>query len=162
KRPCSAAGAWDTGDVDRLLYRNGHVILVRHHSAERALSVLDGMEELEALGDMVKEDEALAARKDDTGGAADGPDGGPVAGTGQQSGDGGTDKGHDPEDAVFGECLKQLDLGTMTPVTELGLPHRVPLLALWPWGDGQPHGQRTHEKTEAWIKGWLRRLPGIA
>jgi hypothetical protein len=85
-----------------------------------------------------------------------------VTGTSQQSGDSGTRKGDDPEDAVFRECLKQLDSGTMTPVTELGLPHCVPLLALWPWGDGQPHGQSTHEKTEAWIKGWLRQLPGIA
>ena len=49
----------------------------------------------------------------------------------------------------------------MTPVAGLGVRY-VPLLALWPWGDGQPHGERAHEKVEAWIKGWLRGLPGIA
>jgi hypothetical protein len=42
--------SWDTGDVDSLLYRNRHVILVQHHLAERALSVLDGMEELGSSG----------------------------------------------------------------------------------------------------------------
>lgn len=68
-------GFWDSGDVDRLMYRDGHVILVRHHLAERALSVLDGMEEVELLREMGEEDEAFAARKSDAGGAPDGPDG---------------------------------------------------------------------------------------
>lgn len=134
----------ETGDTDRLLYRDGHVILVRHHLAERVLSVLDGMEELELLRDMDDEDEAFAAPQGDVAGAPDGPDGGPAA-----------------EDAVFRECLQRLDSGTMTPVGGLG-PHRASLLALWPWGDGQPHGEEAYEKTSAWIKGWLRGLPGIA
>ena len=56
------------------------------------------------------------------GGAADDPDGGPVAGTSRQSGDGSTDRGDDPEDAVFRECLQQLASGAITPVTELELP----------------------------------------
>jgi len=157
----SSHGFWDTGDVDRLLYRDGHVILVRHHLAERALSVLDGMEELELLRDMDEEDEALAARKSTAGGAPDGPDGGSASGASRHSGDDGNENGHETEDAVFRECLQRLDSGTMTPVTGLGL-HRKPLLALWPWGDGQPHGEEAHEKTSAWIKGWLRGLPGIA
>jgi hypothetical protein len=33
----ASRGFWDTGDVDRLLYRDGHVILVRHHLAGRAV-----------------------------------------------------------------------------------------------------------------------------
>jgi hypothetical protein len=66
-----------------------------------------------------------------------------------------------PEDAVFRECLQRFDSGTMTPVAGLGVRY-VPLLALWPWGDGQPHGERAYEEIEAWIEGWLRRLPGIA
>jgi hypothetical protein len=154
-------GFWDTGDVDRLLYRDGHAILVRHHLAERALSVLDGMEELELLRDMDEEDEAVATPKSDAGGAPDGPDCGSVAGTSQHSGDDGNENGHDTEDAVLQECLQRLDSGTMTPVTGLGL-RRTPLLALWPWGDGQPHGEMAHQKTAAWIKGWLTGLPGIA
>jgi hypothetical protein len=156
----ASQGSWDTGDMDRLLYRDGHVILVRHHLAERALSVLDGMEELELLREMDEEDEAFAARKSDAGGAPDGPDGRSAAGTSQHAGDDGNENGHDTEDAVFRECLQRLDSGTMTPVTGLGL-HRTPLLALWPWGDGQPHGEMAHEKTAVWIKGWLRELPGI-
>jgi hypothetical protein len=154
-------GFWDTGDVDRLLYRDGQAILVRHHLAERALSVLDGMEELELLRDMDEEDEAIATPKGDASGAPDGPDCGSVTGTSQHSGDDGNENGHDTEDAVFRDCLQRLDSGTMTPVTGLGL-HRTPLLALWPWGDGQPHGEMAHEKTAAWIKGWLTGLPGIA
>lgn len=154
----ASQGFWDTGDVDRLLYRDGHMIFVRHHLAERALSVLDGLEELEALRDMAREDEALAARNAN---AADGPDGEPVAGASQHSGDDGKGNGHDAEDAVFHECLQRLDSGMMTPVAGLGV-HRTPLLALWPWGDGQPHGEGAHEKVAAWIKGWLRGLPGIA
>jgi hypothetical protein len=154
-------GSWETGDMDRLLYRDGRVILVRHHLAERALSVLDGMEELELLRDMDEEDEALAAPNSDVGGAPDGTDGGSAVGTSQHPGDDGSENEHDTEDAVFRECLQRLDSGTMTPVTGLGL-HRTPLLALWPWGDGQPHGEEAHEKTAAWIKGWLRGLPGIA
>jgi hypothetical protein len=55
--------------VDSLLHRDGYVILVRHHLAERALTVLDGLEELEALRDMGKEDEAVAARMSGTDGA---------------------------------------------------------------------------------------------
>jgi hypothetical protein len=119
------------------------------------------MEELELLRDMDEEDEALAAPKSDVGGAPDGTDGGSVAGTSQHPGDDGSENEHDTEDAVFRKCLQRLDSGTMTPVTGLGL-HRTPLLALWPWGDGQPHGEEAHEKTAAWIKGWLRGLPGIA
>jgi hypothetical protein len=88
------------------------------------------------------------------------PDGRSEAGASQHSGDDGNGNGHDAEDAVFRECLKRLDSGTMTPVTGLGL-HRTPLLALWPWGDGQSHGEMAHEKTAAWIKGWLSELPGI-
>jgi hypothetical protein len=157
-------GFWETGDVDRLLYRDGHVILVRHHLAERALSVLDGIEELELLRDMDEDEEALAARKSDAGGAPDDPDGGSAAGISQHSADDSSDSsdsGHDTEDAIFRECLQRLDSGTMTPVPGLGL-HRMPLLALWPWGDGQPHGEEAHEKTSAWIKGWLQGLPGVA
>ena len=153
-------GFWETGDVDCLLYRDGHVILVRHHLAERALSVLDGMEELALLRDMGEEDEALATRKSASGGASDCPDGGPVVGASQHSGDNGNENGQDTEDAVFRECIQRLDSGTMTPVTGLGL-YRTPLLALWPWGDGQPHGEEAHERTAAWIKGWLRGLPKI-
>jgi hypothetical protein len=157
-------GFWDTGDMDRLLYRDGHVILVRHHLAERALSVLDGMEELELLRDMDEETEALTTRKSEAGGTSDGPDGpdgGSAAGISQHSGDGANESGHNAEDDVFRECLQRLDSGTMTPVTGLGL-RCTPLLALWPWGDGQPHGEMAHEKASAWIKGWLRGLPGIA
>jgi hypothetical protein len=99
----ASQGFWDTGDVDGLLYRDGHMILVRHHLAERALSVLDGLEELEELRDMVREDEALAARNAN---AADGPDGEPVAGASQHSGDDGKGNGYDAEDAVFHECLR--------------------------------------------------------
>jgi hypothetical protein len=157
----ASLGSWDTGDVDRLLYRDGHVVLVRHHLAERALSVLDGLEELDALRDMAEEDEALAVRKGGTDSAADSPDGGPVTGTSQQPGDEGRDRVHVPEDAVFRECLQRLDLGTMTSVTGLELPHCMPLLTLWPWGDGQPHGELAHAKAKAWIEGWLRGLPGI-
>jgi hypothetical protein len=116
------------------------------------------MEELELLRDMDEEDEALVARK---GGGPDGPDGESVASTSQHSGDDGNENGRNTEDAVFRECLQRLDSGTMTPVTGLGV-HRTPLLALWPWGDGQPHGEEAHEKTSAWIEGWLRGLPGIA
>ena len=154
-------GFWDTGDVDSLLHRDGYVILVRHHLAERALTVLDGLEELEALRDMGKEDEAVAARMSGTDGAVGRPDGESAADASQQPGEEVDDNGHDPEDAVFRECLQRFDSGTMTPVAGLGVRY-VPLLALWPWGDGQPHGERAHEKVEAWIKGWLRGLPGIA
>jgi hypothetical protein len=156
-------GFWDTGDMDRLLYRDGHVILVRHHLAERALSVLDGIEELELPRDMDEETEALATRKSEAGGTSDGPDGpdGSAAGTSLHSGDSADESGHNAEDDVFRECLQRLDSGTMTPVTGLGL-RRTPLLTLWPWGDGQPHGEMAQEKTSAWIKGWLRGLPGIA
>lgn len=157
----ASQGVWETGDVDRLLYRDGHVILVRHHLAERALSVQDGMEELEAFRDMAEEDEVLAAQDGDTDGATGGPVGEPAVGTGQHSEDDGEDNRHDAENAVFRECLQRLDSGTMTPTIGLGL-HHTPLLALWPWGDGQPHGERAHEEITAWIKGWLRGLPGIA
>lgn len=156
----ASQGLWDTGDVDRLLYRDGHVILVRHHLAERALSVLDGLEELRVLSDMSKEDEALATRNDNTGGAANRPDNEPASSASQHPGDSGRNNEHDTEDAVFRECLQRLDSGTMTPVTGLGV-HRTPLLTLWPWGDGQPHGEDAHEKVAAWIKGWLRGLPRI-
>ena len=158
----ASQGVWDIGDVDRLLYRDAHVILVRHHLAERALSVQDGLRELETLRDMAEEDEALAAQEGATQGTADSPDGGPMTSTSQHAEDGGAGKGHDPEDVVFRECLQRLDLGTMTPVTGLELPRCVPLLTLWPWGDGQPHGERAHEMATAWIEGWLRGLPGIA
>jgi hypothetical protein len=157
----ASQGVWETGDVDRLLYRDGHVILVRHHLAERALSVQDGMEELEALRDMAEEDEALAAHDSDTDSAADGEVGEPAVGIGQHSEDDGADNGHNAENAVFRECLQRLDSGTMTPTIGLGL-HHTPLLALWPWGDGQPHGERAHEEITAWIEGWLGGLPGIA
>jgi hypothetical protein len=157
----ASQGVWETGDVDRLLYRNGHVILVRHHLAERALSVLDGLEELEALRDMSKEDEAAAARNGEPGEVADGPECEPVAAASQHSGDDSSDGGHEPEDAVFRECLHRLDSGTMTPVTGLEV-HAAPLFSLWPWGDGQPHSEKAHETIAAWIKRWLRGLPEIA
>lgn len=156
----ASQGIWDTGDVDRLLYRDGHVILVRHHLAERVLSVQDGMIELDTLRDMAEDDEALATQESAPDGTA-GPDG-PVTSTSQRSEDGDARTGHDPEDAVFRECIQQLDLRTMKPVTGLELPHFVPLLALWPWGDGHPHGQRAHEAAAAWIENWLRGVPGIA
>lgn len=46
--------------MDRLVYRDGHVILVRHHLAERTLLVLDGTEELRVLRDMQEEDDTGA------------------------------------------------------------------------------------------------------
>lgn len=157
----ASQGVWETGDVDRLLYRDGHVVLVRHHLAERALSVQDGMEELRVLRDMVEEDEALAAQDSDMEGAADGPVGEPAGGVSKHPEDDGEDNRHDAENAVLRECLQRLDSGTLTPTIALGL-HHTPLLALWPWGDGQPHGEGACDEIETWIKGWLRGLPGIA
>jgi hypothetical protein len=136
-------GQWDTGDADRLLYRDGQVVLVRHHLALRALSVLDGMEELEFLRD--------AASEDDT----------PAAGLSEQPGVGTADLGDDAESAAFQECLKRLEAGTMKPVAGLGL-HLTPLFMLWPWGDGQPHSEQSREETTAWIEAWVQHLPGIA
>jgi hypothetical protein len=75
------------------------MILVRHHQAERALSVMDGMEELVTLRDTAEEDET---QEGDTDGAVDGPKGGPVTGTSQQPGDGGR-----------GSCLGSPDHDTL-------------------------------------------------
>jgi hypothetical protein len=138
----ASLGRWETGDVDRLLYRDGQVVLVRHHLAERALSVLDGMEELALLRDVASEDDALAA------------------GATQQPGVGATGQGDAAESAAFRECLERLEAGTMESAAGLGL-QLTPLFVLWPWGDGQPHGDGTNEKIRAWIEAWVRHLPGI-
>ena len=141
-RPASL-GRWDIGDVDRLLYRDGQVVLVRHHHAERALSVLDGMQELEILRDAADEDDALATWSN------------------QQPEAGITGQADEAENAAFRECLERLVAGTMKPVPGLGF-HMTPLFMLWPWGDGQPHGERSYKKISAWIESWVQHLPGIA
>jgi hypothetical protein len=139
----ASLGHWDTGDVDRLLYRDGQVVLVRHHLALRALSVLDGMEELEFLRDAANEDDAS------------------VAGASEQPGVGTAGLDDVGESDAFQECLERLEAGTMKPVAGLGL-HLTPLFMLWPWGDGQPHSQQSREETTAWIEAWVQHLPGIA
>jgi hypothetical protein len=104
--------------------------------------VLDGMDELELLRDVASEDDTLAAKAS------------------QQPGVGATAQGDDAESAAFQECLERLEAGTMASVAGLGL-HMTPLFVLWPWGDGQPHGEWSHEQTWAWIEAWVRHLPGL-
>jgi hypothetical protein len=132
--------SWDIGDEDLLLYRSGHVLLVRHHATHRELSVSDGMEELASIQEMIEEDEASGnAREDHSVGPAD------------------TDRDAQTEAAV----LRLLKADEITALSGLQY-HSTPLLCLWPWGDGQPHTEYSHERIHTWLGHWLPSLPGIS
>lgn len=135
--------SWDIGDQDLLLYRSGHVLLVRHHATHRELSVSDGMEELATIRDMLEEDEEPGN-----------------AGEEQSAMPADTDRDAQTE-AALDECLRLLKADEITPLN--GLQYRsTPLLCLWPWGDGQPHTEHSHERIRTWLEKWLPSLPGIS
>lgn len=137
--------SWDIGDQDLLLYRSGHVLLVRHHATHRELSVSDGMEELTSVRDMLEEEE-----EEEPGNAQD-----------QSATPAYADRDARTEAAALDECLRLLKADAITPLTNLQ-HHSTPLLCLWPWGDGQPHTEHSHERIQAWLKHWLPSLPGIS
>jgi hypothetical protein len=135
--------SWDIGDEDLLLYRSEHVLLVRHHATHRELSVADGMEELASIRDMIEEDEVRNAPEDQSVAPAD------------------TDRDAQTEAAVLDECLRLLKADEITALNGLQY-HSTPLLCLWPWGDGQPHTEYSHERIHTWLENWLPSLPGIS
>ena len=63
--------------------------------------------------------------------------------------------------AALDEPLRLLKANAITPINGLH-HHSTPLLCLWPWGDGQPHTEHSHERIQAWLKHWLPSLPRIS
>lgn len=83
--------SWEIGDQDLLLYRSGHVLLVRHHTTHRELSVSDGMEELASIRGMLEEDEEPGNDRED-----------------QSVTPADTDRHAQTEAAALDECLRRL------------------------------------------------------
>jgi hypothetical protein len=136
--------SWDIGDQDLLLYRSGCVLLARHHATHRELSVSDGMEELAIVRDMLEEQE-------EPGNACQNQSATPAD----------ADRDTRTQPAALDECLRLLKANAITPINGLH-HHSTPLLCLWPWGDGQPHTEHSHERIRAWLEHWLSSLPGIS
>jgi hypothetical protein len=72
-----------------------------------------------------------------------------------------TDRDAQTEAAVLDECLRLLKADEITALNGLQY-HSTPLLCLWPWGDGQPHTEYSHERIHTWLENWLPSLPGIS